>query len=72
LSKLKRRIFFISATLTREFKGTKYFIKKARTEDEWKQKKEERKQKRKQKEKDMFNKDNNNEDDKDKDKKDDL
>lgn len=40
LAKLKRRIFFVSATLTREFKGTKYFIKKSRTEDEWKQKRE--------------------------------
>lgn len=49
LAKLKRRIFFVSATLTREFKGTKYFIKKSRTEDEWKQKREERKQKRKEK-----------------------
>jgi hypothetical protein len=47
LSKLKRRIFFVSATLTREFKGTKYFIKKARTEEEWKEKREERKEKRK-------------------------
>ena len=38
LSKLRRRIFFVSATLTKEFKGTKYFIKKSRTEEEWKQK----------------------------------
>lgn len=72
MSKLKRRIFFISATLTREFKGTKYFIKKARTEDEWKQKKDERKQKRKQKEKEMFNKDNNMKEENDKEKKEDL
>lgn len=28
LSKLKRKTLFVSATLTREFKGTKYFIKK--------------------------------------------
>lgn len=28
ITKMKRRIFFISATLTREFKGTKYFTKK--------------------------------------------
>lgn len=28
IGKLKRRIFFISATLTRDFKGIKYFIKK--------------------------------------------
>jgi hypothetical protein len=38
LAKLRRRIFFVSATLTREFKGTKYFIKKSRTEEDWKQK----------------------------------
>jgi hypothetical protein len=30
LNKLKRRIFFVSATLTREFKGQKYSIKRKR------------------------------------------
>ena len=47
LGKLKRRIFFISATLTRQFKGSKYFIKKARTEEEWDQTKKDRKLRRK-------------------------
>jgi sortase (surface protein transpeptidase) len=70
LSRLRRRIFFISATLTREFKDTKYFIKKARTEEEWKQKKDQRKQIRKDKEKQVFNKDKK--DDKSKDKSDEL
>jgi transcriptional antiterminator len=28
LNKLKRKIFFVSATLTREFKGQKYKIKR--------------------------------------------
>ncbi len=32
LEKLKRRIFFVSATLTREFKGQKYSIKRKRDE----------------------------------------
>lgn len=70
MSRLRRRIFFISATLTREFKDTKYFIKKARTEEEWKQKKDQRKQIRKQKEKEVFNKDKR--EDNSKDKKDDV
>ena len=38
--KLKRRIFFISATLTRDFKGAKYFIKRDRSVKDKKDKKE--------------------------------
>lgn len=51
LNKLKRRVFFISATLTREFKGARYFVKKVRTQEDWMAKKEDQKTARKAKEK---------------------
>lgn len=46
LTKMKRRIFFISATLTRQFKGTRYFTKKTKTIDDDKQSKKDKKDKK--------------------------
>ena len=34
MNKIKRKIFFVSATLTREFKGQKYKIKRSHEEEE--------------------------------------
>lgn len=48
---MKRKTMFVSATLTREFKGTKYFVKKTWNEEDWKEKKQQRKDKRKNQEK---------------------
>lgn len=42
---MKRRIFFISATLTREFKGTKYFTKKNKNLEEEDKKKDKKSKK---------------------------
>ena len=50
---MKRRIFFISATLTRDFKGTKYFTKRNRDQQDQKGKKGKKNEKdKKNKEKD--------------------